>query len=195
METCQTHKLEIIRSPRSHPQKLVTQGNHVSVSVYKTSILIVTCITWEIIVKQAHFLFFFSRWNHIFVSEYSINCFVNLVQEYCILFIAKIVWAWFLVDYGYYFSVFSSTKQLTFVSANFNIFVLIFVVTHFWCFQGGWITWWKLTVETCPSPTFLGNSPLYIVFLWAPPKNSMFQLTPKIWKFFMLKPILSFENN
>ena len=41
---------------------------------------------------------------------------------------------------------------------------------------------------------FLGNSPLYIGFLWSPCKNQIFQWTPIILKFFILNPIPSFKS-
>ena len=44
-----------------------------------------------------------------------------------------------------------------------------------------------LKSASCPSPPFLGNSTLYVVFLVNPPKNQIFQWTP-ILKFFILNP-------
>ena len=52
-----------------------------------------------------------------------------------------------------------------------------------------------LKSANCPSPPPLGNPlPLYWFFTKAPPpKNQIFQSTPKILKFFILHPILSFK--
>ena len=48
-----------------------------------------------------------------------------------------------------------------------------------------------LKFANCPSPTFLGNPPLYIGFLLPPPpKNQIFQWTSQILKFFIINPIL-----
>ena len=46
-----------------------------------------------------------------------------------------------------------------------------------------------------PSPPFLGNPPYILVFHEPPPKNQIFQWTPKILKFFIINPILSFKSN
>ena len=54
-----------------------------------------------------------------------------------------------------------------------------------------------LKSANCPRPLFLGNPPLYIGFLQPPSlaKNQIFEWTPKIFKSFILKPILSFKSN
>ena len=54
-----------------------------------------------------------------------------------------------------------------------------------------------LNQQTVQAPSFLGNSPLYIGFLWTPPppKSQIFQWTAKILKFFILNTILSFKSN
>ena len=59
-----------------------------------------------------------------------------------------------------------------------------------------------LNLQKVQASSFLGNPPLYIVFLWTPPlsppkkkKNQIFQWISKILKFLIIKPILSFKSN
>ena len=59
----------------------------------------------------------------------------------------------------------------------------------------------QLKSANYPSPTFLGNPPLYINFSWTPPpplphpESQIFQWTSKILKFSIPNPILSFKSN
>ena len=52
-----------------------------------------------------------------------------------------------------------------------------------------------IDVKTVQAPLFLGNSSLYIGFLWISPENQIFQWTPLVLKFFILNPIPSFKSN
>ena len=56
-----------------------------------------------------------------------------------------------------------------------------------------------LKFENCLSPPFLGNPPTSILVFCEPPpphpNNQIFQWTPKIPKFFIFNPILSFKSN
>ena len=45
-----------------------------------------------------------------------------------------------------------------------------------------------------PSPPFLGNPPMYWPFVPRLPKTQVFPWTPKVLKFFIFRPILSFKS-